>query len=708
MESEVLKKFKNIYQDKRIVGHVQDGDLGNINIVRNFRNDIKIYLDPNHIKGKFARVLEKFNQKCNNCFSSFQNQLLHFFKYLLYNKTLTITQKKFQWINVHDHFIGKHGLCLHSFTNISNCPEPLTVTTNKSDDDNESFSSDKDSDDQNQYSAPPSEANTPEPIIDPVKYPNLLFYLKKFLEYTENLFDYVIPYYTTQGNESLNGLKCKFANKNTNWTSSFKTRMALCVLHKNDPYLYYSNILRQLNLHELNDESIEVLKRYEKISLQYKAKLRNPDFVSKRNKARFEYKNKKFMSSPNDHTIRPKEIKKNEAEIEYIVKSFRSINLEIEKPIRNNNKNVKKRERKLKLKNLHFESSDSDDSNEYDVNELKNLNDYDSDESDISTDSDESTYYNEFGLLLPDSDHDYQKTTNAEYDEEYIISSLAERYPKPTSDINAGLINCINSCYINSALQFIFSIPHIEKIFSNPKDECSTLAINLASVYFSAKDSEYSYNPVDFIKLYRLNNNLSTIPGDSVECFMKIMDLIEENFTVDTGLYKSSFYKEVECENGHCFEKENIELLINIQIINNQCEDLQENISNYFSNISFDEMFCPSDRKPVKCQFTIKINEISPILFFFIDRYYYSSESQNAERIYSCMNINNDIFIGEVCYEFRSSLLHLGSRLSGHYQIIIKNNDDFYLYDDAQVKKIENFQYSDYIEHYELLMYVRK
>lgn len=169
-------------------------------------------------------------------------------------------------------------------------------------------------------------------------------------------------------------------------------------------------MLRQLNLHELNDESIEVIKRYEKISLQYKAKLRNPDFVSKQSKASFEYKNKKFMSSPNDHTIWPKDIKKNEAEIEYIVKSLRSITLEIEKPIRNNNKNVKKRERKLKLINLHFESSDSDDSNEYDENKLKNLNDYD---------SDESTYYNEFGLLLPDRDHDYQKTTNTEYDEEY-------------------------------------------------------------------------------------------------------------------------------------------------------------------------------------------------------------------------------------------------------------------------------------------------
>lgn len=48
-----FKKFKEIYQDYRAMGHVQDGDLETINLVHNFRKDIKIYFDPNHIKGKF-------------------------------------------------------------------------------------------------------------------------------------------------------------------------------------------------------------------------------------------------------------------------------------------------------------------------------------------------------------------------------------------------------------------------------------------------------------------------------------------------------------------------------------------------------------------------------------------------------------------------------------------------------------------------------
>ena len=195
------KKFKEIYQDNRVIGHVQDGDLGTINLIHNFRKDIKVFLDPNHIKGKFSRILNNFNSKCNNFFASFQSQLLHFFKFLLYNKTLTIEQKKFQWTNVHNHFLGNHGLCLHSFINISNCPEPLNVINTMSDDADKSFSFDNETDDQNLYSALPSEANIPEPIIDPIKYPKLLFYLKKkFLEYTVNLFDYVIPHFTTQGN----------------------------------------------------------------------------------------------------------------------------------------------------------------------------------------------------------------------------------------------------------------------------------------------------------------------------------------------------------------------------------------------------------------------------------------------------------------------------------------------------------------------------
>ena len=43
LENEVLKKFENVYKDQRIIGHVQDGDVKTINIVKKYRNDIKIF-----------------------------------------------------------------------------------------------------------------------------------------------------------------------------------------------------------------------------------------------------------------------------------------------------------------------------------------------------------------------------------------------------------------------------------------------------------------------------------------------------------------------------------------------------------------------------------------------------------------------------------------------------------------------------------------
>ena len=270
--------LREIYEDNRVIGHVQDGDLITINLVQDFNENIKFYFDPNHIKGKFARILEKFNQKCNNCFKSIKNQLIAFFKLLLYNKNLNTNQKKFQWNNVINHFMGKHGNCLHSMLNSSNCPDPIQINC---DDDSSDFDLESCID---QFEAPPSEADFPEQVLNENDFPNLLYYFKKFLEYTENLFDYVSPHLITQSNESLNYIKTKFADKNTKWNTSFELRMALSVLHKNKPYLYYIELLEKMVLPKLSDKSLNVLERYSKISVQTRAKLHDPEFVSKRNK----------------------------------------------------------------------------------------------------------------------------------------------------------------------------------------------------------------------------------------------------------------------------------------------------------------------------------------------------------------------------------------------------------------------------------------
>lgn len=69
LESEVLFSQKDIYTYKRVTGHVQDGDLQTINLVKEFKQSINIFMDPNHVK--FARILNKFNERGKKFFSFF-------------------------------------------------------------------------------------------------------------------------------------------------------------------------------------------------------------------------------------------------------------------------------------------------------------------------------------------------------------------------------------------------------------------------------------------------------------------------------------------------------------------------------------------------------------------------------------------------------------------------------------------------------------
>ncbi|KAK8881977.1 hypothetical protein M9Y10_044616 [Tritrichomonas musculus] len=118
--------------DDRIVGHIQDGDVATINLIQEWNQDIQIYFDPNHLKGKMKRILEKFNKIVIGCFNPIKLKLVNFFKFLLTNKTLSVYQKKYQWVNVVNHFLGEHGLCLHSYQYYENCPDPNSFHHNHS------------------------------------------------------------------------------------------------------------------------------------------------------------------------------------------------------------------------------------------------------------------------------------------------------------------------------------------------------------------------------------------------------------------------------------------------------------------------------------------------------------------------------------------------------------------------------------------------
>lgn len=67
------------YNDPRVIGHIQDGDVNSKSIINNLNKEIIIYYDAYHMKGKFKRTLEKFNEKGGNCFNPIKHKLMGFF-----------------------------------------------------------------------------------------------------------------------------------------------------------------------------------------------------------------------------------------------------------------------------------------------------------------------------------------------------------------------------------------------------------------------------------------------------------------------------------------------------------------------------------------------------------------------------------------------------------------------------------------------------
>ena len=88
----------------------------------------------------------------------------------------------------------------------------------------------------------------------------------------------VSPKFTTHSNESLNAIKSNFAGKNTNWRSSFILRMSFAVLQKNNPYLYYLDLLNSLSLPMPSDESIEIITKT-KITVQNLRKCQKKEYA---------------------------------------------------------------------------------------------------------------------------------------------------------------------------------------------------------------------------------------------------------------------------------------------------------------------------------------------------------------------------------------------------------------------------------------------
>ena len=82
-----------------------------------------------------------------------------------------------------------------------------------------------------------------------------------------------------------------------------------------------------------------------------------------------------------------------------------------------------------------------------------------------------------------------------------------------------------------------------------------------------------------------------------------------------------------------------------------------------------------------------------------IDKDYYCDVSLESVRIPFDLEVNPEILLGPKLYKFKCALLHCGSKLSGYFKVIIKYQNNLYIYSDAI---IGNFQFSNINEGYVL------
>ena len=95
-------------------------------------------------------------------------------------------------------------------------------------------------------------------------------------------------------------------------------------------------------------------------------------------------------------------------------------------------------------------------------------------------------------------------------------------------------------------------------------------------------------------------------------------------------------------------------------------------------------------------------------MFIHINKCYYSHESQDTERLPYLLNINHIIEYEGKKYRFKCSILHFGSKFNGHYKMLLNHNEEYYLYNDALVEKIYDFDYSLFNGKYDLFMYIQE
>ena len=113
---------------------------------------------------------------------------------------------------------------------------------------------------------------------------------------------------------------------------------------------------------------------------------------------------------------------------------------------------------------------------------------------------------------LPEEESDFENDifdvkSNENSDEDDELYDSFEPFPKPSDEINSGLTNIENSCFLSSAIQMVFQIPFLNEVLTLPLENIKEIAISLSNLFYEVKYSNVSIIPFDFFFCIDLKKN---------------------------------------------------------------------------------------------------------------------------------------------------------------------------------------------------------
>ena len=311
-----------------------------------------------------------------------------------------------------------------------------------------------------------------------------------------------------------------------------------------------------------------------------------------------------------------------------------------------------------------------------------------------------------------------------------IDESLSDYNPSEKSraiDSYIGLKNLSSICYMNSVLQQFFMIPLFRyAILSLPipselkedKEDNDNLLFQLIRMFYYLNYSNKSdYNPKNFVfsfKDYDGNPTKVTVQCDAQEFLSRFIEKVEDCLKNNkhkflcNNIFGGTTLQQVKCTNNECGNiserRENINFLsLDIKGVSK----LEQGLEKFILEEKIEDYHCEKCDKKITNIKNVLIDKIPNILIIHLQRFAFSYETFNMEKINSyitfdkSLNIkkytvnkdNDSIPLEYYDYDLQGVLIHSGTAQYGHYYSLISNgekgeDEKWFKFNDSTVTKI--------------------